>query len=62
MITGRKAAHPQDAIRSAWRSVAALMLVAVLGFWWPAVAKARRWPAPAWQSARGRRRAGHDDD
>ena len=29
----RKPAHPQDAIRSAWRSVGALMLVAVLGFW-----------------------------
>ncbi len=34
MVNGRKAARPQDAIRSAWRSVAALMLVAVLGFWW----------------------------
>jgi cytochrome b len=33
MVTGRKATHPQDAIRSAWRSVAALMLVAVIGFW-----------------------------
>lgn len=34
MISGRKHANPQDAIRSAWRSVAALMLAAVLGFWW----------------------------
>jgi len=33
MVTGRKAASPQDAIRSAWRSVAALMVVAVIGFW-----------------------------
>jgi len=33
MISGRKHANPQDAIRSAWRSVAALMLVAVMGFW-----------------------------
>lgn len=33
MVTGRKVAPPQDAIRSAWRSVAALMLVAVLAFW-----------------------------
>jgi hypothetical protein len=31
---GRKPAPPQEGIRSAWRSVAALMLVAVLGFWW----------------------------
>jgi cytochrome b len=34
MIHGRKPAPPQEGIRSAWRSVAALMLVAVLGFWW----------------------------
>ena len=34
MITGRKIARPEDGIRSAWRSVAAMMLVAVLGFWW----------------------------
>lgn len=34
MVTGRKRARPEDAVRSAWRSVAALMLVAVLAFWW----------------------------
>ena len=34
MITGRKRGRPEQGIRSAWRSVAALMLVAVLGFWW----------------------------
>jgi cytochrome b len=34
MVTGHKPARPEDGIRSAWRSVAALMLVAVLGFWW----------------------------
>lgn len=34
MIDGRKAAAPADGVRSAWRSVAVLMLVAVLGFWW----------------------------
>jgi cytochrome b len=33
MVTGRKRARPEDAIRSAWRSVAVVMLVAVLGFW-----------------------------
>ncbi len=33
MLTGRKTGRPEDAVRSAWRSVAALMLVAVLGFW-----------------------------
>jgi cytochrome b len=34
MIDGRKSASPADAVRSAWRSVATLMLLAVLGFWW----------------------------
>ena len=34
MVSGRKAGRPEDGVRSAWRSVAALMLVAVLGFWW----------------------------
>lgn len=34
MISGRKSARPGDGIRSAWRSVAAMVLVAVLGFWW----------------------------
>lgn len=34
MVTGRKQGTPQEAIRHAWRSVAALMLAAVLGFWW----------------------------
>jgi cytochrome b len=34
MVTGRKLATPAQGIRSAWRTVAALMLVAVLGFWY----------------------------
>ena len=34
MVSGRKRARPEDALRSAWRSVAALMLAAVLAFWW----------------------------
>jgi cytochrome b len=34
MITGRKPGRPEDGVRSAWRSVGLLMLVAVLGFWW----------------------------
>ena len=33
MFSGRKAAAPAEAIRSAWRNVAVLMVVAVLGFW-----------------------------
>lgn len=34
MINGRKPGLPQQGIRRPWRSVAVLMLVAVLGFWW----------------------------
>jgi cytochrome b len=34
MITGRKNIDPAEGVRSAWRSVAALMIAAVLGFWW----------------------------
>jgi cytochrome b len=33
MLTGRKQGAPGDGIARAWRSVAALMLVAVVGFW-----------------------------
>ncbi len=33
MFSGRKDVPPAEGIRSAWRSVAALMLVAVAGFW-----------------------------
>lgn len=34
MFTGRKLGTPQEAIHAAWRSVALLLLAAVLGFWW----------------------------
>jgi cytochrome b len=34
MVTGRKRARPEEALPSARRSVAVLMLAAVLGFWW----------------------------
>jgi cytochrome b len=34
MIDGRKTGSPKDAVRSAWRSVGALMLAAVLGSGW----------------------------
>ncbi|MCC9598688.1 cytochrome b/b6 domain-containing protein [Rubrivivax sp. JA1055] len=33
MVDGLKIAPPEQAIRSSWRSVAALLLAAVLGFW-----------------------------
>ncbi len=34
MFSGRKTGLPNEGIRRAWWSLAALMLVAVLGFWW----------------------------
>lgn len=34
MVTGRKAGAPDEAVRSAWRSVGVVMLAGVLGFWW----------------------------
>ncbi len=63
MVTGYKRGRPQDAIRSAWRSMAALMLVAVLGLWvwqWQA-APTGGMPAGGAPSLE-RHGAGHDDD
>lgn len=34
MVTGRRPGSPEEGVRSAWRSVASLMLVAVMAFWW----------------------------
>jgi cytochrome b len=34
MVTGKKEGTPGEGIRRSWRSLAAIMLVAVLGFWW----------------------------
>jgi hypothetical protein len=34
MFTGRKPAPPAEGIRRGWASLAAVMLAAVLGFWW----------------------------
>jgi hypothetical protein len=58
MLTGRKHGVPADGIRSAWRSVAAVMVVAVAGFWW------QQWQdAPAaGQSAQASAQAQGDDD
>ena len=56
------AARREEGIRSAWRSVAALMLVAVLGFWWLQWQNAPAgggWPARRRTSAQ---HGGHDHD
>lgn len=57
MVTGTKTGRPADGIRAAWRSVAALMLVAVIGFWsW-------QWStAPAASDAAVAAGRDHDDD
>ncbi len=34
MLSGRKSGTPGEAIQTGWRSVAALMLMAVMAFWW----------------------------
>lgn len=34
MISGRKPGRPEEGVRNAWRTVAAMMLVVVVGFWW----------------------------
>lgn len=61
MVTGRKNGEPREAARGAWRSLAAVLLVAVLGFWW------LQWQAaPGGQdlasSARAERQHEDDDD
>lgn len=53
MISGHKPGEPRDAARGAWRSVAAVVLAGVLGFWWlqwqgaPAQSVADRSDTPA---------------
>jgi cytochrome b len=63
MVTGRKLGTPKDGVRSAWRPVGVLMLLAVLGFWWlqwqsaPPVARDGHGIAALTQKV-----TGHDDD
>lgn len=63
MITGYKSGQPQDGIKRAWASLAAVMLIGVLAFWW------QQWqhaPTPdqqaTMQSGPGRHHGGDDDD
>jgi cytochrome b len=62
MISGRKPGTPQDGIRSAWRSVAALLLAAVLGFWWLQWRDAPASGVRVGQPTASAKMAGHDDD
>ena len=60
MVTGRKQGLPQDGVRSAWRSVALIMVVAVAAFWWLQWQSA---PTAAGSTARPAAMAtDHDDD
>jgi len=59
MISGRKPGRPDEGIRSAWRSVAAAMMIAVLGFWWLQWHSA---PAGGDMSDRPAVSAQHDED
>ena len=57
MVHGRKPVPADEGIRSAWRSVGVLLLVAVLGFWWT------QWQsAPGAASAAATAQHGADDD
>ncbi len=58
MITGRKRGSPEDGVRRAWHGLAALMLVAVLGFWW------LQWQSapPAQGTTAAASAKAHDDD
>lgn len=64
MFTGRRQAPAADGIAHAWRSVAALMLVAVAGFWtWQLVGATDAAPAASGDAAHARAgKAHHDDD
>jgi cytochrome b len=59
MITGRKPVAPSEEIRRAWHGVAALMLVAVFGFWW---LQWRDAPAATSTQTPAAVRADHGDD
>ena len=59
MVTGYKSGQPQKGIPRAWASLAALMLVAVLAFWWQQWQQA---PTPAQQASQSSQTAGHHGD
>ena len=59
MFSGRKDVAPAEGIRSAWRSVAALMVIAVAGFW---VWQWQHAPAPLDTAAATTAAAYGDDD
>ena len=61
MIHGRKPVPPQEGIRRPWRSVAALVLAAVLGFWWLQWRSAPSGDGPAPPTSRAAETREHTD-
>ncbi|HET7402534.1 MAG TPA: cytochrome b/b6 domain-containing protein [Usitatibacter sp.] len=59
MLTGRKRVDASEGIRSPWRSVAAMVLAAVLGFWWVQLREAPGGPPGIAATAL---EPGHDED
>lgn len=62
MVDGHKAASPGQGVRSAWHSVAVLMLVAVLGFWWLQWTSAPGGPGASERPAAVKSLRAHEDD
>ncbi|MEM5339757.1 cytochrome b/b6 domain-containing protein [Paraburkholderia azotifigens] len=57
MLSGHKSGHADEGIRRAWRSIAAIVLASVLGFWW------WQWQvAPAPMTAVGNAATSHQTD
>jgi cytochrome b len=56
MLTGRKPVPPAEGIRRGWTAVAAMMLAAVLGFWWV------QWQSAPADTGAQISRTQHDDD
>ena len=61
MIHGRKPVPPREGIRRAWRGLAAVLLVAVLAFWWQEWRSAPAGGLLSAVSASHRRAAGDND-
>lgn len=62
MISGRKPGRAGEGIRSAWRTVAVLMLAAVLGYWWLQWQSAPPDGGLADRSTASAKAGDHDDD
>ena len=62
MITGRKTGRPEDGVRSAWRTLAVLMLSAVVAFWWTQWQAAPAAGGLADQAAASRAKTSEQDD